>query len=304
MATRLVAFSVCTTMRFLFICLFITAAVPAEPAFRMLPSDAKLSSPAVDEASGLAASRATDGFLWMINDSGGTPEIHLAQSDGTPRGAVTVADTRNIDWEDLAAFSLDGKHFLLIADTGDNGSKRESVTLLIVREPKLPADGESLSGKVPVAWKINFTFEDGPRDCESVAVDVENGKIILISKRTNPPDVYELPLKPAENVIARKIGSTETKSPGIVSIPFANQPTGLDISACHRMATVVTYYGVFLFRRAEEESWAEAFAKKPDFLGAHGLQQAESVAFSRDGKGIFAVSEKANSPVVRYGAGD
>ena len=45
-------------------------------------------------------------------------------------------------------------------------------------------------------------------------------------------------------------------------------------------------------------------AKKPEALDPHRLAQAESVAFSRDGKLIFAVSEKVNSPVVRYGAPD
>ena len=280
------------------------ATLAAEPAFVLRLGDAKLTSLAVTEASGLAASPSKEGFLWMVNDSGGTPEIHLAQSDGTSRGVVQIEDARNIDWEDLAAFQLDGKPYLLIADTGDNGSARESVTLHIVREPILPAAGEILSGKAQIAWKIDFTYEDGPRDCESVAVDAENGKIILVSKRTVPPGVYELPLTPWKIAIARKIGTTETIAPGIVSIPFANQPTGLDISADHRMAAVVTYLGVFLFRREEKESWAEAFAKKPEVLAPHKLAQAESVAFSRDGKSIFAVSEKPNSPVARYGSPD
>lgn len=282
--------------------LLATAALAAEPAFVLRPSAAKLTSPAVTEASGLAASPSADGFLWMVNDSGGSPEIHLASSDGTVRGSMTVADAVNKDWEDLAAFTVDGKPHLLIADTGDNGSARETCTLYIVREPTLPAEGETLSGKARILWQITFTYEDGPRDCESVAVEVENAKVILVSKRTDPPGVYGLPLLPAKNAIARKIGTTATKAPGIVSIPFANQPTGLDISADHCMAAIVTYLGVFLFQREEKESWADAFAKKPDFLGAHGLQQAESVAFSRDGKSIFAVSEKANSPIMRYGA--
>ena len=282
----------------------ISSALSAEPDFVLQPSDVKLSSPAVTEASGIAASPLKEGFLWIVNDSGGTPEIHLAQTDGTPRGLVQIEDVRNIDWEDFAAFQLDGKPYLLIADTGDNGSVRESVTLHIVREPKLPAEGETLSGKSPVAWKIDFTYEDGPRDCESVAVDAENGKIILISKRTDPPGVYEVPLKPGKNAIARKIGTTDTRSPGIVSVPFANQPTGLDISSDHRMAAIVTYLGVFLFRREEKESWAEAFAKKPEVLAPHKLPQAEAVAFSRDGASIFAASEKAKSPVARYGSPD
>jgi hypothetical protein len=289
-------------MRLIAISLLATAMLTAEPVFPLLPSDAKLSSLAVTEASGLAASPLADGFLWLVNDSGGTPEIHLAQTDGTPRGSVTVVDAVNKDWEDLAAFTVDGNHFLLIADTGDNGSVRETCTLYIVREPKLPAEGEIVSGKAAILWQITFTYEDGPRDCESVAVDAENGKVILISKRTDPPVVYELPLKPSGNAVARRIGTAETKAPLLVKIPFANQPTGLDISPCHRMVAVVTYYGVFLFRRAEEEPWAEAFAKKPEALAPHKLQQAESVAFSRDGKSIFAVSEKVNSPVIRYGA--
>ena len=284
--------------------LLAAAALAAEPAFVLQPGDAKLTSPAVTEASGLAASPSAEGFLWMVNDSGGTPEIHLAQTDGTPRGAVTVADAVNKDWEDLAAFTFNGKPHLLIADTGDNGSARETCNLYIVREPKLAAEGETLSGKAPILWQITFTYEDGPRDCESVAVDVENAKVILISKRTDPPGIYELPLKPAKNAIARKIGATETKAPGIVSVPFASQPTGLDFSADHRKAVIVTYLGVFLFQREEKESWADAFAKKPEFLAPHKLAQAEAVAFSRDGKSIFAVSEKANSPVVRYRSPD
>jgi hypothetical protein len=284
--------------------LLATATIAAEPTFFLRPSDAKLSSPAVTEVSGLAASPSAEGFLWMVNDSGGTPEIHLAQTDGKSRGAVTVADVVNKDWEDLAAFTFNGKPHLLIADTGDNGSARETCNLYIVREPKLPAEGETLSGKAPILWQITFTYEDGPRDCESVAVDAENEKVILISKRTDPPGIYELPLKPAKNAIARKIGAAETKAPGIVSVPFANQPTGLDFTADHRKAAIVTYLGVLLFQREEKESWADALAQRPEFLGAHKLAQAEAVAFSQDGKSIFAVSEKANSPVVHYSSPD
>ena len=101
--------------------LLAAATLAAEPAFVLRLGDAKLTSLAVTEASGLAASPSKEGFLWMVNDSGGTPEIHLAQCDGTSRGAVQIEDARNIDWEDLAAFQLDGKPYLLIADTGDNG---------------------------------------------------------------------------------------------------------------------------------------------------------------------------------------
>lgn len=263
----------------------------------------KLQSPAVNEASGLAISSANPGFMWIINDSGGTPDIHLAGTDGTDRGKVTLADTRNIDWEDLASFTLDDQNYLLVADTGDNDSKRKSCTLHIVREPALPADGQILAGTVVPAWRIQFHYEGGPRDCEAVAVDTKAGNIILVSKRTQPPEVYQLPLRDTGKsglLTARKLGPTEVRSPLDELIPFRDQPTGLDITADNTLAAVVTYAGVFLFPRKPGESWADAFAKPPTALQPHLLGQAESVAFSKDGRTIYSLSEGRDSPVARY----
>lgn len=283
------------------IALLAATSLRAEPSFRLQPRPAKLLSPAITEASGLAASPSDVNFLWIVNDSGGTNEIHLAHTDGTPRGAVSVDGAKNIDWEDLSAFALDGKPYLLIADTGDNEAKRESITIYVVREPALPADGKSLSGKIPIAWKIDFTFADGPRDCEAVAVDTTESKIILISKRTEPPAAYELPLNPGKNPVARKICETETRATGItIPVAFRNQPTGMDISADGKMAVVATYHGSFLFARNPGEAWADAFTRKPEALGPHGLLQAEAIAFRMDGSRVFAVSEKANPPIAVY----
>ena len=241
--------------------------------------------------------------MWIVNDSGGTPDIHLAGTDGKDHGKVTLADTRNIDWEDLASFTLDGQNYLLVADTGDNGSKRDFCTLHILREPALPATGQKLTATTPAAWQIQFCYEGGPRDCEAVAVDAKAGQIILITKRTEPPEVYQLPLRPAREsrlLTATRLGPTAVKSPLRSFVPFQNQPTGLSITADHTLAAVVTYYSVFLFPRKSEESWADALAKPPTVMQPHLLGQAESVAFTKDGKSIYALSEGRISPVVRY----
>jgi hypothetical protein len=252
----------------------------------------------------MAAAIGAKDLLWLVNDSGGTPTLHLAGTDGSDRGGVTVDSAHNVDWEDLASFSWQGKPFLLIADTGDNAARRKSCKLYLVPEPTLPAAGKMLQGAVKPQRVIEFRYPDGPRDCESVAVDAMQGKILLLSKRTTPPGLYELPLSPPKTAgvaVAKKIGSTELRAgPGVLPHPFATQPTGLDIRADCTQAAVLTYVGVFVFPRARGETWAQAFARQPTLPPPHGLPQAEALAFSRDGKSLFVASEGARSPLARY----
>ena len=252
----------------------------------------------------MAISPTRPDLLWIVNDSGGTPDIHLAGTDGSDRGKLALQDAPNIDWEDLAAFKLDGKPYLLVADTGDNASRRDSCVLYIVREPKLPAAGKQLVATAAPVWTIRFRYEDGPRDCEAVAVDAKAGKILLISKRTKPPVVYELPLRATGKrgiMTARRIGTTTVKPAGGSLIPFFDQPTGLDISPDGSLAAIITYHAVFLFsRNPSEETWAAAFAKAPLALPPHRLSQAESVAISPDSKTIRVVSEGKASAIKIY----
>lgn len=257
----------------------------------------------VTEASGMAISPTDGKFLWTINDSGCSPELHLLETNGKDLGKIFISNAKNKDWEDLASFTLDGKPYLLIADTGDNNGVRKNVTIHIVREPKLPTVGKILGGSTTAAWHIDFTYAGGPRDCEAVAVDAAKEKIILISKRTNPPEVYELPLrapKKRDVLTLTKIGITSVQSAFGTLVPFANEPTGLDISADRSMAAVVTYYGVFIFPRKPEETWTDAFSRKPIALGPHGMPQAESIAFSKDGKFLYVTSEGKFQAILRY----
>ncbi len=271
--------------------------------FRPIEGLQKLHPSPIVEASGLAISSANPSFMWLVNDSGGAPDIYLTHTDGTYRGKVTVKGTKNIDWEDLASFSLNGKNYLLVADTGDNSSRRDSCTLHILQEPAIPESGKNLDATLLPAWQIQFRYEDGPRDCEAVAVDAAAGKIILISKRTLPPQIYELPLRPSKKhsiQTARKIGQMTVNCPVFSLIPFRNQPVGLDFTPDRSLAAVVTYYSIFLFPRQPTESWAVAFSHPPTILPPHSLGQAESVAFSKDGNTLYTVAEGNESPIKRY----
>ena len=58
------------------------------------------------------------------------------------------------DWEDIAAFELDGRTYLLVADTGDNGGLRKTLQLHVVEEPapdRERAPEAGLVDRVPLA---------------------------------------------------------------------------------------------------------------------------------------------------------
>lgn len=288
----------------------VVSAVPAAaPAgvWTKVPGPVPVQAPAANEVSGLAVSGSARDGLWLINDSGGAPDLHFVGTDGTDRGKVRVDGVANVDWEELAAFRWRDHPYLLIADVGDNEGRRNSVVLHCLPEPTLPAGGRVLGGSVKPEWSIEFRYPDGPRDCEAVAVDVAAGKVILLAKRTVPPEVYELPLRPPQGapVIARKIGRTDVRQPpGGLPHPYGSQPTGLALREDGTMAAVVTYVAVFLFPKTRGEGWAEAFARNPVILPRHGLMQAEAIAFARDGRSLFVVSEGTRSPLVVYQTGD
>ncbi len=277
--------------------------LPADaPAFALSPHRPPLRLGASKESSGLAPSRRKKGFFWIANDSGNGPDLYLVNAAGSYEGTLHVNKARNTDWEDLDSFTLDGRPFLLIADTGDNRAHRDVCTLLIVPEPPFPVKGQIL--EVPPAWTIRFRYEDSPRDCEAVAVDPVEKKVLLLSKRTNPPGLYELPLlpKPGGGIqVAKKTGCTWVERPlTALAQPYGNQVTGLALNPDRTLAAVLTYHGVFLFHRKKGESWAAALAGKPERLAPHRLEQAEAIAFSNDGHSILVLSEGANSPTATY----
>ena len=144
------------------------------------------------EVSGMAASRVHEDVLWLANDGGNDAALYAVSRRGRELARFAVDGVANTDWEDLAAFELDGRHYLLIADTGDNGGLRRTLQLHVVEEPATLEDGP-----LKPAWSIAFRWPDGARDCEAVAVDAAAGQVLLVSKKRRPPELFALPLRPA-----------------------------------------------------------------------------------------------------------
>lgn len=266
----------------------------------------------IKEASGLAVSRREAGLFWTHGDSGGEPVLRAIAADGALRGAVRIAGVKNVDWEDMASFTLDGRAWLLIADTGDNTGARADCALHVVAEPdpaKLTANAERVAS---VAWSIPVIYPDGPRDCEAVAVDARGGRVYLVAKRTKPHGVYALPLRPAKAgrpaPAAERVGEmagfpeaqgAERMMP-VARGAYRAQPTGMDFAADGSAAVVVTYGEILVYPKTKDDTWAEALARPGRVVASHDLKQAEAVAFAADGAEIVATSEGAGAAVLRW----
>jgi len=271
---------------------------------------AELAEPQNQETSGLAVSHRTPGLIWTHNDSGGAPVLFALNADGSLRGKVRVEGVVNYDWEDMASFELDGKAWLLAADIGDNYAARQGCVLHLIAEPDAAALSPGQELLLRPEYSINFIYEDGARDAESLAVDLKERMIYVLSKREDTPRLYRLPLAPApvsQPVAARFLGLVAhlpqpTALQRNVRMPtqgFLGWPTAMDFSHDGTMAVVLVYEQPLLFPRAPGETWAEALAREPVKLTPHQFPQAEAACFTKDDRAILVGSEKTMQ-LLRY----
>ena len=275
------------------------------PAIRIDPlGGGQLQTPELVEASGLAPSRLDPERLWAINDAGNGALLYAVDPTGKSLARLPVRGANNTDWEDLASVVLDGDPYLLIADVGDNEALRDHVTLYWIREPE-----DLTVAELSVARRQPFFYPDGPRDCESVAIDVPGERIILVSKRDIPARVYELPLRFTDGgpLTAKYLGSLDqVPQPSPTQVKEARrtdnyfwQPTGLDISPDGRLALVLTYPAVYIFRRARGGSALGVLSER---IGHQPITmpEAEAVSFGTAGREFFVTGEKRHAPIVRF----
>lgn len=235
----------------------------------------------ISESSGLACSTRDKQILWTHNDSGHMPIIYAMDNKGKDIGTFHLDGLEAIDWEDMDAFQYQGNHYLLIADSGDNYRMLLGHRISIIKEPKLTTKQTTRSAISP-EWSFLYRFEDGQSyDVESVAVDIQREKIILLSKRNKPTLMFELPLMPADIdlvQVAKKID----KLPDIIN------PSALDISSDGHWMSINTYRRIHRFYREHvKKGWHYEHSLK-----YKKLFQPEAMCLSKNNKKYYVTSEK------------
>lgn len=226
------------------------------------------------EASGLVASRRHPGHYWLHNDSGNEPNLFLVDSTGNAIGRVRVEGVTNRDWEDI---SRQGDT-LLIAETGDNQARWDTVYVHAVVEPASPTDSSAR-----VAATFPFRYPDGPRDAETLMVDPLSGDWLIVTKREDQSRLYRYPAP-------QRPGTLVTLERTAIDFPFRLAVAG-DITSDGREVLIKTYDAVYLWVRVGDEPLTTTLARAPLRQPYTAERQGEAIGFSLDASAYFTTSE-------------
>lgn len=248
----------------------------------------------IDEASGVAASRAYLGILWVHNDSGDEPRVFAVRHDGTLVATFDVLGARAVDWEDLSLGPCPwdlGRTCLVLGDIGDNAEQRVRVVLYFVEEPDPTAPGDSARTIGP-ARAVRVRYADRPHDAEALALAPDGSVTIVTKGRTGPILRYVIPRDSllADSVVAvpgDTLGITPQRMLGRWVTAGSIRPDG-------QAAVIKTYTEIF-FYRVDGGRWV------PDgsacFLGPREAQ-GEAVDWLDDTTLVLASERSAGEPAI------
>lgn len=257
---------------------------------------------AINESSGIVASRTTPGMYWTHNDSGDGPFIYAFDDRGHNRGVWQVTGATAYDWEDIAAGPgpTAGTNYLYIGDIGDNEEKRLQIIVYRVPEPFITAADAASKKSNPQSTEgvevLRLRYPDGKHDSEALLVHPVTGKIYVVTKiQFGNARVYEA--DPAQ----RSTGVLMLARVGELNVPtlFGGMITGGDISPDGLQVALCDYvqgYEIVLPAGAGfDRIWKQPL--RPIDLGQR--QQGEAIGYRLDGRALLVTSEGKRTPLIQ-----
>lgn len=244
---------------------------------------------ALEETSGIAASRDHGGIFWTHNDSGGEPAVFAVDSTGTIQARVRLEAAHNRDWEDIALGPCEPgseRHCLFIAETGDNSERHPNVAVYRIAEPDPATDTVSEPARI-----FRFTYPDGPRDAESLFVS-DAGIHVINKGRSGAIDLFRLPppYQPTETVELQRV---QRLAPPPTS--HSAQVTAAAIDPAGRHVVVRSYAGLRFFELHADT--LRPHGRAADVV-APRQQQGEGVDFARGDRLILTSESRGDYPAA------
>ena len=247
----------------------------------------------VREISGLVASRANAGVLWMHNDSGDAARVYPMSTDRRVLGTYTVAGASASDWEDIA---IDAGNLYV----GDIGSSRNRVTIWRVPEPSVSALQTYRSTSIAGTTRLDYKYPGSEAyDAETLLADPVTHDLFVVTKGRSGSKVFRAAFPhntsstPATLELVATIPFGSATMPGTVDAarPYNHLlATAGDISPDGSEIVVRTYNDGYLWRRAAGQSVGAAIAAgSPCPVPVRAGQEA--IGFAADASRLYMMSE-------------
>ena len=251
--------------------------------FESVPAAKAVTPGIIDEASGIADSKANPGHVWVEQDSGNPNAIGLLSYNGSLAKSIHIKPATNRDWEDMAPGNgpVDGENYIYLADIGDNNPGMTEYAIFRFIEPSSTTD------TVFNCDKLRFQYPDGPHDAEAIFVDNATKDIYLITKQDNPSKIYRLAYPQNTSMINIAIAVGNLAYNGV---------TGAALSPSGNELLVRSYTSVNYWKRNNGETIAQMLSRTPITLTVAPEPQGEAICWRNDNSGFYTLSERP-SPV-------
>ena len=143
-------------------------------------------------------------------------------------------------------------------------------------------------------------------------MDVPRRRVLILSKRSVPLELYEVDLMPPKSPETEpRVAAHVTEVPNIPQPTeadweedpefgeYRSQATALDVAPDASELVIVTYKNAYHFPRADGESWSQALVKLPRVIPVPPMEQIEAGTYSRDARSFFITTEQRPSPLFR-----
>jgi len=261
----------------------------------------RLQDTRIDEASGLAASRANPGCYYGHNDSGDKPRGYLVDRQGRTRVTIKLRGASAVDYEDIAlAPGRDPNSWdVCVADIGDNKAQRQFLTIYRFPEVVLQEKQDPELDVAVTATRVRYA--DGPCDAEAFCVHPRTGDAYILNKRLDGHvRVYKLAAPwgdkdAAETRVLPRLAEFDLP-PAVI---LARTITAADIAPDGRRLAVRCYMDGWEWRLPADQTDADfdrLFTTTPIRVVLPAEQQGEALCYSPDGRSLLTTSEGDRPP--------
>ena len=249
---------------------------------------------AINEASGIAASRKNADVLWLHNDSGDSARVFAMNTAGMHLGIYNLSGISATDWEDMAIGPgpVAGRDYLYLGDIGDNNAVRSSICVYRVKEPTVSASQPPVNVNLTGVATLKFVYEDGARDAETLMIDSQTGDLYIVSKRESQSRVYRAAaadLVPGPTITLRRVAM----------LPWGWATAG-DISPQGDEIVIRGYSNASVWSRPPGTNLWDAFNGTAYNAPLVSEPQGEAVGYDANGMGYYTTSEGTGRPIYYF----